>query len=45
MNERARELYLEEWRNVELKRVSYELAQSGKPDEWGNTYSLSNWDK
>ena len=45
MNERARELYLEEWRNVELKRVSYELAKSGKPDEWGNTYSLDNWDK
>lgn len=45
MNERARELYLEEWRNCELKRVSYELAQSGKPDEWGNTYSLGNWDK
>lgn len=45
MNERARELYTEEWRNCELKRVSYELAQSGKPDEWGNTYSLDNWDK
>lgn len=45
MNERARELYLEEWRNTELKRVSYELALSGKPDEWGNTYSLDNWGK
>lgn len=45
MNERARELYLEEWRNTELKRVSYELALSGKPDEWGNTYKLDNWDK
>ena len=45
MYERARELYLEEWRNTELKRVSYELALSGKPDEWGNTYSLDNWDK
>ncbi len=45
VNERARELYLEEWRNCELKRVSYELALSGKPDEWGNTYSLDNWDK
>ncbi|MBD0725440.1 RagB/SusD family nutrient uptake outer membrane protein [Flavobacterium sp. L1I52] len=43
--ERGRELYLEEWRNVELKRVSHCLAISGKPDEWGNTYSLSNWDK
>jgi starch-binding outer membrane protein, SusD/RagB family len=43
--ERGRELYLEEWRNVELKRISHCLAMSGKPDEWGNTYSLANWDK
>ncbi|MBK5722727.1 RagB/SusD family nutrient uptake outer membrane protein [Dysgonomonas sp. Marseille-P4677] len=41
MDERARELYLEEWRNVELKRVSYCLALSGKPDEWGNTYDVN----
>lgn len=45
MNERARELYWEEWRNVELSRVSLCLARSGKPDEWGNTYSLDNFDK
>ncbi|MDR3366263.1 MAG: RagB/SusD family nutrient uptake outer membrane protein [Prevotellaceae bacterium] len=45
MNERARELYWEEWRNVELTRVSLCLARSGKPDEWGNTYSLSDFDK
>ncbi len=45
MNERARELYWEEWRNVELTRVSLCLARSGKPDEWGNTYSLENFDK
>lgn len=45
MNERARELYWEEWRNVELKRVSLCLARSGKPDEWGNTYSLESFDK
>lgn len=44
-NERARELYLEEWRAMELKRISYCLALSGKPDEWGNTYSKDNWDK
>nr|WP_294932542.1 RagB/SusD family nutrient uptake outer membrane protein [uncultured Flavobacterium sp.] len=43
--ERGRELYLEEWRNVELKRISHCLALSGKPDEWGQTYNLSNWDK
>jgi len=41
MDERARELYLEEWRNVELKRVSYCLALSGKPDEWGGTYDVN----
>jgi tetratricopeptide (TPR) repeat protein len=45
MNERARELYWEEWRNVELTRVSLCLARSGKPDEWGNTYDLATFDK
>lgn len=42
MNERARELNMEEWRFTEMSRVSYCLAQSGKPDEWGNTYSVDN---
>ncbi|MDR0766336.1 MAG: RagB/SusD family nutrient uptake outer membrane protein [Odoribacteraceae bacterium] len=45
MNERARELYLEEWRNVELTRVSRSLALSGKADEWGNTYNINDYDK
>lgn len=45
MNERARELYWEEWRNVELKRVSLCLARSGRADEWGNTYNLETFDK
>jgi SusD family. len=45
MDERARELYLEEWRHMELSRVSYCLALSGKPDEWGNTYQVSTYDK
>ena len=45
MNERARELHMEEWRNVELTRVSLCLALSGKPDEWGNTYDIKTWDK
>jgi len=45
MNERARELLMEEWRNVELKRVSRCLALSGKPDEWGNTYNKDTYDK
>jgi hypothetical protein len=45
MNERARELFWEEWRNVELTRVSLCLARSGKPDEWGNTYRLADFDR
>lgn len=44
-NERARELYMEEWRNVELKRISHCLALSGQPDEWGNTYDINTYDK
>lgn len=44
-NERARELYLEEFRNVELTRISYDLALSKTPDEWGNTYDAKTWDK
>jgi hypothetical protein len=42
MNERARELNMEEWRFTELSRVSYSLALSGKADEWGNTYTVDN---
>lgn len=45
VNERARELLLEEWRHAELVRISRCLALSGKPDEWGNTYSKDNFDK
>ena len=43
-NERARELFLEEFRDVELTRISMCLAKSGVQDEWGNTYG-DNWDK
>ena len=45
VNERARELYFEEFRNVELTRISLCLARSGKPDEWGNVYKLDTFDK
>jgi len=45
MNERARELYMEEWRHVELVRVSRCLALSGKPDEWGNKYDINTYDR
>jgi hypothetical protein len=41
VNERARELYMEEWRHMELSRISYSLALSGKSDEWGNTYNVN----
>lgn len=44
-DERARELLYEEWRQAELCRVSWCLALSGQPDEWGETYSKDNWDK
>ncbi len=44
-DERARELYLEEWRQPELARISWCLARSGQPDEWGETYDLATWDK
>ncbi|WP_240186757.1 RagB/SusD family nutrient uptake outer membrane protein [Pedobacter namyangjuensis] len=42
MNERARELNMEEWRFTELSRVSYCLANSGKADEFGRTYTVAN---
>lgn len=45
MDERARELYMEEFRQAEMVRVSWCLAKSGKADEWGNTYDISTWDK
>ncbi len=44
-DERARELYMEEWRQPELTRISWCLAKSGQPDEWGNTYDIKTWDK
>lgn len=44
-DERARELYLEEWRQPELTRISWCLARSGQADEWGETYDLATWDK
>ena len=45
MDERARELFFEEWRNVELTRVSLCLAISGRADEFGNTYKVETFDK
>lgn len=39
-DERARELYMEEWRFTELSRMSYCLALSGKPDNEGTIYNV-----
>lgn len=44
-DERARELYMEEWRQPELTRISWCLAKSGQPDEWGEVYNIDTWDK
>ena len=38
VDERAQELYMEEWRFTELSRISYCLALSGKSDNEGKTY-------
>lgn len=45
LNERARELYYEENRHVELVRISYIYAQTGKPCEvfGGHVYKLDNF--
>lgn len=40
MDERARELYYEEFRHMELSRVSYIFALTGKTDEFGKTYTV-----
>ena len=42
MDERARELYMEEWRRVELSRVSYIFALTGQTDEFDQTYTEEN---
>lgn len=44
-DERGRELYMEEWRQPELTRISWCLARSGKADERGITYDINTWDK
>ncbi|MEX6688899.1 RagB/SusD family nutrient uptake outer membrane protein [Danxiaibacter flavus] len=45
LDERARELYWEEPRKVELTRISYILAQTGKPAYNGKTYNMQNFSK
>lgn len=45
LDERARELYYEELRNVELTRMAYIFAETGKPAPTGKTYNLENFSK
>lgn len=42
MDERARELTFEEYRHMELVRVSYIFAKTSGTDEFGNAYSFSS---
>lgn len=43
LDERGRELFYEEPRKCELTRIAYIFAKTGKPDEQGRTYSMSNF--
>ena len=43
LDERARELYYEELRHVELNRVAFILAKTGKTCYNGKTYNLDNF--
>lgn len=45
LDERARELYYEEYRKVELTRIAYIYAQTGQPDYKGRTYSMSDFSR
>lgn len=45
LDERARELYYESPRKVELTRIAYLFAQTGKPDYKGRTYSMNDFSK
>jgi hypothetical protein len=42
MDERFRELFMEEFRHDELCRVSYIFAKTGKTDEFGRSYTIEN---
>ncbi|WP_149244435.1 RagB/SusD family nutrient uptake outer membrane protein [Dyadobacter sp. 32] len=43
LDERARELYLEEPRKTELTRIAYIFAMTGKPAPNGKTYSMATF--
>lgn len=43
LDERARELYYEEERKIELTRISYLFAQTGQTAPTGKTYNMANF--
>ena len=43
LDERARELYYEEYRKVELTRIAYIYAETGQADYKGRTYSMNDF--
>ena len=43
LDERGRELFYEEPRKTELTRIAYIYAKTGKADDKGRTYSLTNF--
>ena len=43
LDERARELYIEEPRKTELTRIAFIYAQTGKPADDGTVYNISNF--
>lgn len=45
LDERARELYYEEPRKVELTRIAYIFAKTGQPAYNGKTYNVQNFSK
>lgn len=45
LDERARELYYEEPRKVELTRIAYIFAQTGQTAYNGKSYTLANFSK
>jgi hypothetical protein len=45
LDERARELFYEELRHMELSRISYIFALTHKPDEFGKTYTVDGLSK
>ena len=43
LDERARELFFEEWRKTEMTRICYLLCKTGKPGHNGKVYKLEDF--